>query len=117
MNYKANGNELVIMDNKIKFDLPIFKIEEFEKGVIVLLDYPRGNTSKDGMNELYAISRDGNLIWKMENVTGIIGKQKPDPVVDFRILNDSIIAIDFSSRKYIVDIENGKIINFHTGRW
>jgi hypothetical protein len=85
--------------------------------VIVLLEFKNKDNPLDFINELYAVSESGEIVWKMEDVRKHLGNLQPDPLVDFKILDDKILAIDFCARKYNVNVHDGRISGYEAGRW
>lgn len=117
MSYSINGNELIVNNKSVVFNYPIYKAEEVNNLIIVLLEFKNNNNPMDFTNELYAVSDNGQIKWKMENVKKHLGSLQPDPLVDFKILDGKILAIDFCSRKYNVNAHDGCITGLKVGRW
>ena len=117
ISYTVNGNELIVNNKPVKFNYPIYKIDEVNNLIIVLLEFNSKNNPLEFINALYAISDSGKIVWKMEDVRNHLGNLQPDPLVDFKILDDKILAIDFCSRKFNVNAHDGSISGFQTGRW
>ncbi|GEM_PF-5868431 len=117
ISYSINGNELTVNNKYVTFNYPIYKAEEINNLIIVLLEFRNNNNPMDFINELYAVSDRGQIVWKMEDVRKHLGNLQPDPLVDFKIQNGKILAIDFCSRKYNVNVNDGSISGHQAGRW
>jgi DNA transposition AAA+ family ATPase len=115
ISFTKKGDELIVGGNKVKFPYPIYKAEEYNGLVIVLLDFE--NTEERLTNELYGISNQGQIAWKMENVQKILGDAWPASLVDFDIIDNKLIAFDHYARKYTIDTKDGRILNLDLGRW
>lgn len=117
INYTVNGNELIVNNKQVKFSYPIYKVDEVNNLIIVLLEFKSNNNPLDFINALYAVSDSGQIVWKMEDVRKHIGKFQPDPLVDFKIIEGKIFVIDFCSRKYNVNTHDGSILGHQVGMW
>ncbi len=117
ISYSINENELKIGNKSIVFNYPICQAEEVN-GLIIVLLRPKGSYDPmDFINELYAVSDNCQIGWKMEDVKKHIGNIEPSSLVGFSILDGKIVVIDYSARKYFVDIHDGRITGTEAGRW
>jgi hypothetical protein len=117
INFTINEDEIVVEGNRIKFNGAIGKAEEYHGLIIVLLEFKNNDNPLNYINELYALSANGQIIWKMEDVRKVLGQYEPDPLVNFMIVDDQLIAFDFCSRKYTINLQNGRILDLQIGRW
>lgn len=117
INYSINRNELILANALVKFNYPIYKVVEFDCLLIVLLEFKNSDNPKDFYNAVYAISDTEGIVWQMEDVKRVLGTFEPDPLVNLEVLDNNIIAVDFCSRKYTINPNNGIIQNVQTGRW
>ena len=100
---KINKNELSIDKNTIKFNYDIIDIKVVDNQVIILLSIPFG---VDEISNIYAISLDCKIIWKVEN-------RKPNrrnlPFENIFLNNRILTATDFYGKRYFINITNGLI--------
>lgn len=100
---KINKNELSIDKNTIKFNYDIRDIKVVDNQVIILLSIPFG---VDETSNIYAISLDCKIIWKVEN-------RKPNrrnlPFENIFLNNRILTATDFYGKRYFINITNGLI--------
>lgn len=115
ISFTKKGDELIVEGNKVKFPYPIYKAEEYNGLVIVLLDFR--NTEERLTNELYGISNQGQIAWKMENVQRVLGTYQPHSLVGFHIGDDKLVVIDHCARRFTIDTKDGRILNLEAGRW
>jgi len=116
-NYSVIGNVLTVNDISLEFKYPIYKVNVFNDLIIVLLEFKSNNNLKDFANALYAVSNNGQIVWKMEDVKNLLGNLQPDPLVDFDIIDGEIFAFDYCSRKFRVNVKDGSIIDYKTEGW
>lgn len=117
ISFTKNGDELIVEGSRVKFQYPIYKAEEYGGLIIVLLEFKNNDNPLDFTNELYGVSNKGQIVWKMEDVQKTLGTYQPDPLVNFIILNNKLIAVDFCSRKFTINTNDGKILGLEIGRW
>lgn len=117
INYSINGNELTVNNTLVKFNYPIYKFVDFKGLLIVLLEFKNSDNPKDFYNAVYAVSDTGDIVWQMEDVKRVLGTIEPDPLVNLAVSDTNLIAVDFCSRKYTINPNDGTIQNVQTGRW
>ena len=117
ISFTKNGDELIVEGNRVKFRCPIHKAEEYNGLIIVLLEFKNNDNPLDFTNELYGVTSKGQILWKMENVQKTLGTYQPDPLVNFIVLDNKLIAVDFCSRKFTINSNDGKILDLKMGRW
>lgn len=115
--FKVDGDELIVEGKRVKFAYPIYKVEEHNGLIIVLLEFKNNDIPLNFTNELYGVSNKGQIVWKMENVQKTLGAYQPAPLINFMVINNKLIAFDFCSRKFIIDTKDGKIMDLEIGRW
>ena len=70
MNYFVNGKEISISNQKIFFNNEIVQVEDLGKSVILLLENTStGNVQKQPLNNIIAINDEGNILWKIADIT------------------------------------------------
>lgn len=117
ISFNVHENLLMINDKCVNFKYKIYKAEEHENILIVLLEYKNNSNPMEFTNALYGISSEGRILWKMEDVHNVLGNMPPDPLVDFNFIDGKIVAADYCSRKFFISPIDGEIISYQTGRW
>lgn len=117
ISFSVHEKLLTVNDKCINFNYAIYKVEEHENILIVLLEFKKNCNPLEFTNSLYGISSEGRILWKMEDVRNVLGKLTPDPLVDFNFIDGKIVAVDYCSRKLFISPIDGKIISYQTGRW
>jgi hypothetical protein len=95
ISFTKNGDELIVEGNKVKFPYPIYKAEEFNGLIIVVLDF----RNTDNPNELYGVSNKGQIVWKMEDVQNVLAS-RPAPLVNYHIIDNKLVVIDHCAQIY-----------------
>lgn len=117
MNYNIIGNKLIVNEIPIEFSAPIDKAELFNNMLIVMLQWQRDDPF-DFTNALYAVSKKGTILWRMQNVREFLPPLvQPAPLVDVSIYEGNIYAFDYYSKRYRIDPNNGRILDLTVGRW
>jgi hypothetical protein len=117
ISFTKNGDELIVEGNKVKFPYPIYKAEEYNELVIVLLRFRNNDNPLDFTNALYGVSNKGQIVWKMENVQRVLGTYQPHPLVGFHIGDNKLIAFDHCARRFTIDTKDGRILSYEVGSW
>ncbi len=101
-----NGKSIYIFD----YDIAEFII--YANKVLVRLDVLAKNSK---LNEnVYCLDMNGNIIWQMEQISRI---SQDSPIVDMRLENHNTLkVIDWSGEYFILDVNNGKIIDSGRGK-
>lgn len=115
--FSVSENELILKDITVEFKYPIFKAEELNNTIILILEFKNQYDQKEFYNALYAVSKTGEILWQIEDVKKHIGDFEPSPLNDFTIYQGQLLVFDFFSRRFTVDPDNGKIIDMKVGRW
>jgi len=110
LNFKADGNRLILKKRTVEFDYPIDDAQKFKKYIIVLLEPSQLFIDRKMFNELYAVSKDGEIVWQMEDMRNKIGKAKPTVLVGFDFEDGLLQVADYYSRTFILDPDTGKIV-------
>lgn len=100
---KINKNELRIDKNIIKFSYDIREIKIVDNQVIVLLSIPY---NVDETSNIYAVSLDCKIIWKVENLNT---NGNSLPFDNMFLSNGVLTATDFYGRRFFINTTNGRI--------
>lgn len=111
MCYKCENNELEISGKKINFSNKIDEIKQNNEYVFVRLAIIMNSSvhTEDEDNNVYAIDRNGNIIWQIKNTPP---KNNPEficpPIVLMHVDdNNHLFVTDFSGRRFKVDLKSG----------
>ena len=115
MNWISNKNILNINNKERKFKYDIGIVKECDNNIIVMLEYKKELPKEEFTNNVYAISEDGNILWKMENPKD--KNIKIDPLINFIVKDNSIMVVDYCSNKLYINKKNGLIISRESGIW
>lgn len=114
-NYRVKEEKLYVSNKILRFNYSIYEVVKFEDLIIVLLEFKNHYNPSDFINAVYAVNYEGQIIWEMEDPRGYDPKYIPDPIVGLNIIDNKIQVTDYSSRKYILDKHNGKILRAWQG--
>jgi len=107
MKITYSGNILSSSDYQIKFEHEIRMIIALSDKTLVLLSIPE--TDEATIDNIYAISKDGDIIWRSESLRDVYPKELNLPYEYMEIDTTAVQATDFYGRRYYLDIDNGKI--------
>ncbi|MEL7571183.1 MAG: hypothetical protein AAGU14_11580 [Eubacteriaceae bacterium] len=110
MNYiNYRGATITINDKEIKFNHDIFKYIEIDNIIIILLK--RNSNDKNNVFGIY----DGKIIWQIQSVLDLYPNFHQMSYVGIKKYEDgNIIVTDFGGSRFIVNPQNGKIIDTAT---
>lgn len=108
MNILFNQKELTVNNNRISFSHEIKDISVLSDKIIVLLDIPYSDN--DTINNIYAVSYMGKIIWRSEDLKQLYPKQINLPYDYITVYEDIVQAVDFYGRRYFINVENGYVI-------
>ena len=93
---------------------PIKKIEKINEKYIILLKIPQGvKLVNEELNNILCYDEKGILCWQISNELPFnIASKEQIPYVAIHVIDGKLYATDFWGRKFNVDIENGKLIDF-----
>ena len=114
----VSGNTLSVSHAKITFKYPIKKIERINGKYIVLLKIPSGaRLGFEECNNVFCYDANGEKCWRIGSKLpiGIISRAHM-PYVAIDILDGELYANDFWGRRFRVNAENGKLIDFKAVR-
>jgi hypothetical protein len=102
------GNILSVYGNTVSFQHDVRYIVIIDDVVIVLVaDSSTGDVQKQPLNNVYAIDRNGEIIWNIKDII--------DRDAFFAIINvddtKHLIAVDAMGIRYIIDIINKKVLS------
>lgn len=115
MNWTKDGSILKVNDKNIKFKYDIGIVKECDDNVIVMLEYKKELPEEEFKNNVYAISKDGDILWKMENPND--KNIRVDALINFIVKDESIMVVDYCSKKLYLNKKDGAILSEETGRW
>lgn len=116
-NFKNQGSELLINSISIYFEKKIKMYRQFNNGIIVMIAED-DESAKDFSNSVYCYNYDGKLLWQMQKPSEV-GKCNGHLVdMKFDTENDSqLIVFEFMGNRYIVNINDGKIVASYVSSW
>lgn len=106
--FRRNGNEIVVDNNKISFDHNIRYVKEVNDTLIVLLEIPNNVTY---LNNVYGITKDGKMKWRIQNVSDIFPIKNQLPFENLMIQGTDVYVSDFYGRRFSVNPTNGEILS------
>ena len=112
-----NENIVEIDGVKIQFHYEIEEAVQYHDKLIISLKFSSNLDMRIFSNSVFAISKNGTILWQMEDVK----KHDPNidiaPIVGINTSDGYVIAVDYYSRKYYIDSENGHIKRIVLGEW
>ncbi|GAA0110520.1 MULTISPECIES: hypothetical protein [Clostridium] len=102
-----NKNTVYIDSMEVNFKYNILEIEEVSDKILVLLKIEPGCSELDN---LYCISRDGKMLWRIEAVDENYAGKLRFPYFGISSINLKHSVVDFYGRRFFFDIETGKIV-------
>lgn len=104
-----NGNKVVLNNKEFVFENNILEAIEFESKLIVVFDINK-------IDNVFCYSLNLELLWKMDSSQiKNVGTEK-EPCIGVRLIDGKCVAFDFSGRRYIINIANGKVEEGETFR-
>ncbi|KHD38183.1 hypothetical protein NL50_01355 [Clostridium acetobutylicum] len=103
---KINKNILIINNIYVEFDYNIRDAKLLGDLIIVLLSVPFDKTEFDN---LYAISKQGKLVWRVQGLNTVFPNQNNLPYEQMSVNENVITATDFYARRYFINPLNGNI--------
>lgn len=100
-------NEIHVNNVHHLFDYRIDCVMFRNEAIIILLDIPYEDNSKDN---LYAISFDGKLLWRVESIDKFLPHKNNQCYCNIHYVYDKLIVSDFSGKVFEINLETGKII-------
>ena len=108
-NISYNGKIITINSKNFTFNHDISKFIEIDNIIIVLLEYKSADK-----NNIFGIC-DGKIIWQIQSVLDLYPDFHQMPYVGIRKYEDgNLIITDFGGSRFIVNPQNGKIIDTAT---
>ena len=80
----------------------------FDNKILVLLSIPQKDT--ETIDNIYAVSDKGNIIWRSESLKQLYPDQINLPYEYMTVNGSEIEATDFYGRRYFINIKDGRII-------
>lgn len=113
-NFEYGKTFLKIGEKNITFTLNIRDVKQAGQFVVVLLEVPNGD---DTLNNIYAYDLNGKLKWQVQPVTEKFSDLvNPLPYENMFCEDNKISASDFYGRKFWIDLETGKLLDFKASR-
>lgn len=107
MEVTSNQCDLIVDGKKKRFTHEIKEISVLKDKILVLLSIPQDD--KETIDNIYAVSYDGEIIWRVESLKKLYSSQINLPYEYMTVNGSEIQATDFYGRRYFIDIENGHI--------
>ena len=108
MQITYSANMLVIGDIQRSFENDIRAIEALPDKVLVLLSIPMDD--KTTIDNIYAVTFKGEIIWRSESLRCVYPKELHLPYEYMTIDNNLVQATDFYGRRQCLDIDTGRIV-------
>lgn len=109
MEIKINQNILSLNGKEIKFNHNIRQFKTVGDDVIVLLAIPNNDNTLDN---IYCYGSYGIIKWQVQPIKEAFPEMKQVfPFEQMSIIDNKISASDFYGRRFIIDIQNGKILS------
>lgn len=108
MEITYNNNCLCIGNIRKEFAYEIKKVQIFDNKILVLLSIPQEDT--ETIDNIYAVSDKGNIIWRSESLKQLYPDQINLPYEYITVNGSEIEATDFYGRRYFINIKDGRII-------
>lgn len=103
-NFVVDQKTLIVKQNRIKFQKPIYDVKKCDNLYIVLLD--------EGINNVFAVDEQAQIVWQIEDAASVYSIINDVPYVGTRITEaNQIVVTNFNGVTYTVEPNNGKIIN------
>lgn len=102
------GNILSIYGNEVRFQHDVRQLVIIDDIVIVLIEDPStGDVRKQPLNNVYAVDKNGKIIW---NIKDIVGK---DALYSLINVDESkqLIAADFMGIRYFIDVDKMQVVD------
>lgn len=116
MDYVIQDRNLIVYGKPVTFSAPVWNAQRFADNIIAITKPSIGHP--DYTHALYAVAESGELLWQMEDTSRFFNKgEEPRSIFNFSITKARIIAYDFYSKRYTVDLKNGKIIDMIERSW
>lgn len=107
MKITYNHKFLFIGNIKKEFKHEIQEIKILVDKILVLLLIPHDDN--ETIDNIYAVSYDGEIIWQSESLKQLYPSQINLPYEYMTVNTNEIQAIDFYGRRYFIDVINGRI--------
>ena len=108
MEITYNDNCLCIGSIIKEFAHEIKKVQISDNKILVLLLIPQEDT--ETIDNIYAVSDEGNIIWRSESLKQLYPDQINLPYEYMTVNGSEIEATDFYGRRYFINIKDGRII-------
>lgn len=106
-------NILNIGHTKITTKYPIKRIVKMNEKYIVLLKIPNVELGVEELNNVLCYDDKGKMCWRISNdLPSAIVSKKQIPYVEIQVMDGKLYATDFWGRKFNIDVESGKLIDF-----
>ncbi|WP_139488176.1 hypothetical protein [Brevibacillus dissolubilis] len=109
--FRLNHNEIMVAGKILHFPHIIYSVREMDDRLVILTLPPTGiSIGADEINNVYGISQQGQLLWRIEDAGLLYGL--PNPVTYLAIwINDSgkLIATNFALN-VVIKPATGKIV-------
>lgn len=113
--WRVDGKKLILGGKTVSFPYYIKKVRQCDKYIVVMLKYENSDDPTYFSNALFALSKDGEVVWRMEKPEHC--QLGMDTLVDFDWQQDKITAYHFSAVRHYLDIDTGRILRTEAGRW
>jgi hypothetical protein len=118
MNTKYHNKTLTINNHSVVLPYVIKDLIEFENMVIILIRYD-GNFPSDSRllgRNIYAFDGQGHELWKIQQCPYRGEERRPSYTGIQKNENGELIAYNLIGFNYIVNLDNGEVTRYGTGR-
>ena len=109
--YNINRKKLIIDSEKIKFEHTISKVEEIDELLIVLLkNIETGDVTKQPINNIYAVDRNGKIVWNINDIVGNNEFFGGFYKLSEKNMDSKIVAVDCMGKRHTIDLKSMKVV-------
>lgn len=116
--YKIENNRIIINNTEIYMNYDIKTVKYLDNKIFILLDIPKGIklTEKENCN-IFSYDDHGEFLWQVSpSLPKEIKSTDLIPYIDIDIQDEKLYGFDFWGRKFHIDINNGKLLDFKVFR-
>ncbi len=104
---EIQNNKVLVKGKTLQFTNRIIEAVEYCGKVVIVFD-----TDEDGgYDNVFCYNLDSKLLWRIKPAPIEIGGTARSPYVGVDVIDGNCRAIDFFGRRFLVDIETGKILS------
>lgn len=107
MNYNVSRNSLTVNGYRVDFNYEIKSFLDVDNLIIIMIwDVSIGDIQKQPLNNVYAVDKNGNIVWNLKDIVGKDGLYTAIRVNK----SNNLVAAEFIGMNYIIDVKTKQII-------